>query len=129
MLESARDGAHTGGVDERYRSYIEGYERRKEAALAARRARADRARAALPELAALCRDFGASRVRVFGSLATGRLGYHPDIDLAVEGVPPERFFELHAALVDRAPVMVDLVDVRTAPPVLRRFIEADGIDL
>ncbi len=42
--------------------------------------------------AALRRDFGATRVLVFGSLVRGQFLPDSDIDLAVEGVAPADFF-------------------------------------
>jgi predicted nucleotidyltransferase len=109
------------------REYVAGYDRRQAARAAERRAQADRARALAPELADLCRQYGARSVRLFGSLVTGRYGSTPDIDLAVEDLPPARFFDLLAALqVRAAPIEVDLVDIRTAPPELRRAIDAEG---
>ncbi|MBI2150094.1 MAG: nucleotidyltransferase domain-containing protein [Acidobacteria bacterium] len=51
----------------------------------------------------------------------------PDIDLAVDDLPAERFFDLLAALQVRAtPIEVDLVDLSTVPPELRRLIEREG---
>src|SRR3989442_14815298 len=100
--------------------YVAGYDRRRAAQFAERRERADRARALAPILADLCREYGAGRVRLFGSLATGRYGHTPDIDLAVDDLPPERFFDLLAALKIRAaPIEVDLVDMKTASPEIR----------
>lgn len=57
--------------------------------------RTERARVLAQQAAALLREkFGARRVILFGSLARGAL-LHPrsDIDLAVEGVPPEVFWQ------------------------------------
>jgi predicted nucleotidyltransferase len=107
--------------------YVRGYDRRRAARLAEVHARAHRARALAPELADLCRQYGARGVRLFGSLVTGRYGLTPDIDLAVDDLPPERFFDLLAALQIRAaPIEVDLVNTATAPPELRYVIESEG---
>ena len=59
---------------------------------------------------------GAREVYVFGSAATGRLREGSDIDLAVAGLPPERFLEAmgRAARALRRPV--DLVDLDEANP-------------
>jgi predicted nucleotidyltransferase len=76
--------------------------------------------------------FGARRVRAFGSLPTPWFRERSDIDLAVEGVPPERLGEAEAALAELAPdFRVDLVPLealRDAPRLLRR-IEEEGVDL
>ncbi len=51
-------------------------------------------------------------MRLFGSFITGRYGATPDIDLAVDGLPAARFFDLLAALqVRAAPIEVDLVEM------------------
>ena len=107
--------------------YVAAYDRRRAARLAIRDARAEQARDLAPALADICREYGARRVRLFGSLVTGRYGSTPDIDLAVEGLPAERFFDLLAALqVRAAPIEVDLVDASAVSAELRRVIEANG---
>ena len=82
--------------------YVAAYDRRRASRLAIRDARAEQARDLAPALADICREYGARRVRLFGSLVTGRYGSTPDIDLAVDGLPAERFFDLLAALQIRA---------------------------
>jgi len=76
-------------------------------------------------------QFGASRVVVFGSLAH-RLWCTPwsDIDLAVWGIPPERFFRAVAALTDLASeCALNLVDPENCQPHVRQAIERDGLDV
>lgn len=112
------------------REYVEGYDRRRAAALAERARLAEEARAKVPALAAICRRYGATRVRLFGSLVTRRYGATPDIDLAVRGVPPDRYFSLWAELDTPAlPAEVDLIDMADGPPSLRARIEEEGIDV
>jgi len=57
------------------------------------------------------RQIGAQAVYLFGSAAHGEPGKARDIDLAVEGLPPERFFKA----MDRAARILrcrfDLVDL------------------
>lgn len=70
----------------------------------------------MPELARLLCGRGATRVVLFGSLATGDVHDCSDIDLATEGLPS---FEYWAALADLgaiAPVPVDLVRIEDAAP-------------
>jgi predicted nucleotidyltransferase len=111
------------------REYVEGYDRRLAARLADRQAAAARALGLAPALAAICREHGATRVRLFGSLVTGILGETPDVDLAVDGLPPERYFDLLAALQRRAvPTEVDLVDAGARAAGLRARIDTDGVD-
>jgi len=111
------------------RSYVDGYDDRRAALLATRREVAATARSSTTALATICRRYGARSVRLFGSLVTGHLGPEPDIDLAVEGVPRERFLDLYAEVLRAAPVPVDLVDLDTAAASLRTRIEHEGKDL
>lgn len=73
----------------------------------------------------LIEEFGARRVIPFGSV-TGGSPWHPrsDLDIAVEGLPPERFFEALAAVQDlvSSQIQVDLVPLEDATPELRARI-------
>lgn len=95
-----------------------------------RRARQERLRAAAADCARLLlRRFGASRVMLFGSVATGRADSRSDLDLAVEGLARARYFEALAALHDLADSSVDLVLWEEAPPTLRERILREGVAL
>ena len=54
---------------------------------------------------------GAREVFVFGSAADGELREGSDVDLAVSGLPPERFYEAMSDVVDIFKRPVDLVDL------------------
>lgn len=73
-------------------------------------------------------EFGAKEVILFGSLAR-RVGFTrwSDIDLAVRGINPERFFAAFGA-IERIDVnfKIDLVELETCPPALLKSIEKDG---
>ena len=79
--------------------------------------------------AKLLRDnFGANEVILFGSLAR-RSGFTlvSDIDLAVRGIPSARFFEAVGAVTGMsADFRIDLIELETCPPALRRKIEEYG---
>lgn len=84
-------------------------------------------RAAAAELALLlAARFGVDRVWLFGSNAWGRPDERSDIDLAVEGLPPQRFIEALAALMQVAPASVDLLRLEEAPAALRARILTHG---
>jgi predicted nucleotidyltransferase len=76
-------------------------------------------------------EFGATEVILFGSLAR-RLGFTrwSDIDLAVRGIDPEKFFAAFGA-IERIDVnfQIDLVELETCPPALLKSIEKDGKSL
>ena len=72
--------------------------------------------------------FRATEVILFGSLARrGSFSLYSDIDLAVRGIAPEKFFAASAA-IERVDVnfQIDLVDLETCPPVMLKKIKKDG---
>jgi len=76
----------------------------------------------------LKREFGAAEVILFGSLARrGSFTLFSDIDLAVRGIPSERFFAaLETVLYLDAEFKIDLAELETCPPALLKNIEKDG---
>ncbi|MEL6161217.1 MAG: nucleotidyltransferase domain-containing protein [Cyanobacteria bacterium J06627_32] len=92
-----------------------------------------RAQAKLPEITALLREqFDVERVRVFGSLIDkDRYTRWSDIDIAVWGLAPERYYSAVGAVNDLAEdIKVDIVDfLRCSSHTLRQIIEEEGIDL
>jgi predicted nucleotidyltransferase len=104
--------------------YVEHWRRTWERDAEEARARAARAREAVPALVRLLAgEYGARRVWLIGSLARGGFGQRSDIDLVAEGVPPGRFFEA-CAVLDRAgdPFPVDLVPLEQARPFVRELL-------
>ena len=84
-------------------------------------------RAMIPSVAdLLVRDFGVRKVVLFGSLARGDGRPDSDIDLAVEGLPPELTFRAMARAADIAGRHVDLVPLETARPEVLAIIEREG---
>ena len=78
----------------------------------------------------LRKEFKAAKVILFGSLRH-RLWFTPwsDIDLAVWGIPQERFFAAVAAVTSiSTEFKVDLVDPETCRSSLLDAIERDGIE-
>ncbi|GBD07939.1 hypothetical protein HRbin22_00165 [Candidatus Thermoflexus japonica] len=118
---------------EEIEAYREAWRRRWAEEEARRAQRRERAWTVARAAARLLKEhFGARRVRVFGSLPTPWFQEGSDIDLAVEGIPPERLGEAEAALAELAPDfrmdLVPLEELRDAPRLLRR-IEEEGVDL
>lgn len=74
-------------------------------------------------------EFGARRVRLFGSLARGDSTEGSDIDLAVEGIEPGEFFHASARAALLTQRRADIIDVADASPLLNLRIDQDGIDL
>ncbi len=78
----------------------------------------------------LRRDFGVTRVVLFGSVVTGGFHERSDIDLAVEGLDAERFFAACAAAEKAAEGFpIDLVSMETARPWVADVLRRDGIEL
>lgn len=76
--------------------------------------------------AALLKKSGCREVFVFGSLADGTANEHSDIDLAVSGCPPEKFYEILGKLLVELRHSVDLVDIDNNPS-LGNFLKKKGL--
>jgi predicted nucleotidyltransferase len=76
-------------------------------------------------------QFGARRVVLFGSAVERSLFTRwSDVDLAVWGVPPERFYAAVAAVTSlRVDIPVDLVDAEQCSEDLKKTIEQEGVEL
>jgi uncharacterized protein len=101
-------------------------ERRREASLSAQR---HASRQAAEDLATMLAARGASRVVLFGSLVTGGGHEASDIDMAVEGLSADVYFEALGELLMAAPCKVDLVRLEDAPTSLRAHIATTGVVL
>jgi predicted nucleotidyltransferase len=100
---------------------------RADAAVAEARAR--RLRGKLSAATEILRAAGAGRVWLFGSLASGVPHAESDVDLAVDGFPCARYFDVLAALMTLFGTRVDLVTLHDAPASLRERIAATGREL
>ena len=76
----------------------------------------------------LVKEYGASEVWLFGSLARSR-GFHlrSDIDLAASRLPKSEFFRILSRLNNASDFAVDLVDLDSCPAWLARAIRKEGI--
>ena len=99
---------------------------RDEVAVALRRAAAE---ALVPRIAAaLVAELGVSRVWLVGSLARGELRLDSDIDLAVEGLAPERWLDAErlAERVAGPGFVVEIVPIESAKPRFRDAVAREG---
>ena len=62
------------------------------------------------------KSFGATDVYLFGSVAKGTDNEHSDIDLAVTGIPPEKFFKAMGSTINAIKREFDLVDLDEKNP-------------
>lgn len=78
----------------------------------------------------LVQAFGATKVVLFGSLTCANFGAQSDIDIAVAGIEPGRFFAAAAAAQRLGEsIDVDLVPFESAGEFLREQIEREGFAL
>ena len=101
----------------RVETRVEVAERRRRALIVARKA------------AKLLKEkFGAKEVILFGSLSRrGSFTLYSDIDLAVRGIPSDRFYEAIGVIITfDMEFDIDLVESETCPAALRASIEKDG---
>lgn len=61
---------------------------------------------------------GAAEVYLLGSWGTERQRNQSDLDLAVSGLAPERFFAVLAGLAELTDIPVDLIDLDRRSPVV-----------
>lgn len=76
--------------------------------------------------------YGVRQVHLFGSLAgQGPWHSHSDIDLAVEGLAPERYFRALSELWDLLPegMELDLITLEDAPPEMVKKVRSSSIDI
>lgn len=93
----------------------------------ARRERAARARVAAHEAAVVLKEeFGVEDVWLFGSLVAEPRHDDFDVDLAVRGLAPERYFSALARVCDVVGGHVDLVTLESCSERLRSTVAATG---
>lgn len=122
-----RSPAATEDRDDRFASYVVGWRRRRAEQEAADRRYRAKAREEARRAARLLADhYGVRRVTLFGSLLGDRCKQGSDIDLAVEGLDPARFFRADAHLAREIEVPVDLKLLGDCPELLRQRIAEEG---
>jgi predicted nucleotidyltransferase len=74
---------------------------------------------------AVLKAAGAREVYLFGSAARGRMREDSDIDLAVSGLPPAKFFRAHADTERALGRPLDLIDLDETTP-FTQFLKEEG---
>lgn len=74
----------------------------------------------------ILRELGCTEVYLFGSLARGDIHPGSDIDLAVRGCPPKRFFRAIGRLLTGLEHPADLVDLDRGEDPFARHLLAEG---
>jgi predicted nucleotidyltransferase len=108
---------------------LSGWRRRDEARAHAVRALLDRVAAARGDLERLLLDEAVTEAWLFGSIARGMPRPESDVDIAVAGCRPERFYALAAALERVLALPLDLIDLDRAPADVAAAVRTGGLRL
>jgi predicted nucleotidyltransferase len=73
----------------------------------------------LAQVAAYLKQEGAKEVYLFGSAATGAMRESSDIDLAVSGLAPAKFYSVAGQAEDMLGIPLDLVDLDEQTPFIK----------
>ncbi len=85
----------------------------------------DMLKALIIQAAEALKSVGAKEVYVFGSVANGDFQERSDVDLAVSGLPPEKFFEAMGKAGGILSRPLDLVDLDEETP-FTRYLREEG---
>lgn len=75
--------------------------------------------------AVILKEHGAREVYLFGSAAMGNMHEDSDIDMAVEGLPPEVFFKAMGQVHSTLGRPLDLIDLDEPNP-FTRYLKKEG---
>lgn len=75
--------------------------------------------------AAVLKSFGATDVYLFGSVAKGTNNEYSDIDLAVSGIPPEKFYMAIGDTFGAIKREIDIVDLDEKNPFVE-YLKSHG---
>jgi len=70
----------------------------------------------IERIVSVLKEEGATEVYIFGSVANGAERATSDLDLAVRGLPPRRFFRALARASEAAGQSIDLIDLDESNP-------------
>ncbi len=79
----------------------------------------------LNKIVDISKSYGARKVFLFGSCLENTKTAH-DIDIAVSGIPPRKFFEYYAEITTAVKENVDIIDLDDAKPYFRDCISREG---
>jgi predicted nucleotidyltransferase len=80
---------------------------------------------AIEQAVTILKEAGAEAVYLFGSVVEGPLRPRSDIDLAVTGLPPTKFFQVMGKTLLVLPRPLDLVDLDVDTP-FTRYLKQKG---
>jgi predicted nucleotidyltransferase len=79
----------------------------------------------IDQAVSILKEEGCSEIFLFGSGAEGKVKDRSDLDLAIRGCPPGRFFHLLGRLLWELPRPVDLVNLDTQDP-FAQYLQKEG---
>ena len=111
-------------VDSKYLEFWHGrFEKQKAESLAL----ADSARADLKKAIEILRNYGAKRILLYGSLCrSGQFHRRSDIDLVVEGIPPQHFLRAAGDLMMEIDWPIDLKPLEGLDGLFRELVIKRG---
>ena len=65
----------------------------------------------IEKAAVILKSAGCVECYIFGSVSEGRASEKSDIDIAIRGLPPEKFFRVYGQLAMQISRAIDLVDL------------------
>jgi predicted nucleotidyltransferase len=65
----------------------------------------------IDKAAEILKSAGCTECYIFGSISKGQADVNSDIDIAVRGLPPEKFFFIYGQLALQISRVIDLVDL------------------
>jgi predicted nucleotidyltransferase len=108
---------------------LSGWDRRDEARARGARDLLDRVAASRGALERLLLEEGITEAWIFGSVARGTPRPDSDVDIAVAGCRPDRFYRLAARIERELSLPLDLVDLDRAPSDLAQAVRSNGVRL
>lgn len=74
----------------------------------------------------ILKENGAKEVFIFGSIANGKFNEHSDIDIAVRGLEPKKFYKVASILMFELENEFDLIDLDDIENSFSQMLLKDG---
>ena len=108
-------------------SYISGWRNRIKKQKSLEMRRFNEARKSLPDIIKILKKYEVKEIILFGSLTTiNQFNYHSDIDIAVKGLDPGKFFKAYGELMLKIDFPVDLKPFEKLEPFFKQQIISSG---
>ena len=71
------------------------------------------------------KEMGCTEIYVFGSVVTGKANSFSDLDIAVRGIPANKFFQIYGELMFLLEHQIDLVDLQLQEKFGKILLQSD----